>query len=110
MQDSIEVYGTDTCKDTRAARQHLGELNVEYRYIDIANDDAAAERVKSWNSGAIRTPTIVLNPRNDDCAGPRILSVPSETTLDAELDKAQLLPKSRDGDGSFGIRPSGDGV
>ena len=103
MPEKVEVYGTDSCKDTRASREHLDALKVPYSYIDIAHDPQAAGQVEGWNSGKRRTPTIVLHSEAEDCQGPRILSVPSNGELDAELDKARLLPKSPDGDGSPGV-------
>lgn len=106
MHQSVEVYGTETCKDTISSRQHLDLLEVKYDYIDIARDAEAAQRVKAWNDGRQKTPTVVLHPRAAECEGVLILSGPSDTELDAELDKAGLLPKSSQGDGSSGLGPS----
>lgn len=60
MHQSVEVYGTETCRDTISSRQHLDLLEVEYDYIDIARDAEAAQRVKAWNGGLQKTPTVVL--------------------------------------------------
>ena len=99
MDSTIEVYGTDTCKDTNTTRQHLEKLGAEFEYINIDADQAAAKRVEDWNAGERKTPTVVLNTA-DDCGRPVILSVPGNTELDVELDKARLLPRSDAGDGS----------
>lgn len=99
MDSSIQVYGTDTCKDTNATLRHLEQLGADFAYINIEADPAAAKKVEEWNAGERKTPTVVLNT-DDDCGRPVILSVPGDTELDAELDKARLLPRSDAGDGS----------
>ena len=56
----IKVYGTSWCGDTRRARQVFAEMGVEYDWIDIDQDQAAAELVKSMNNGYRSVPTIIF--------------------------------------------------
>lgn len=103
MNSSVRIFGTDTCKDTLATRRHLEQLEVPYEYVNIELDQAASRQVEQWNGGKRKTPTVVLHSLTEDCDGPRILSVPSNTSMDAALDQAELLPRSPDGDGSSGL-------
>lgn len=56
----IKVYGTTWCGDTRRARQVFAEMAIEYEWIDIDQDQAAAELVKSLNNGYRSVPTIIF--------------------------------------------------
>lgn len=97
MENAITVYGTDTCKDTNRTRRHLDELKASYRYIDIDTDPRAERKVLEWNEGKRVTPTIVFGDEGDR------LSAPSDSLLDAELDRRGLFPVSTKGDGSAGL-------
>ena len=58
MEPKIKVYGAKTCQDTRRARAFLEEHNVPYAWIDVDEDEAALELIKSVNNGNRTTPTI----------------------------------------------------
>ena len=73
----VEVYGTDWCEDTQQTRAHLQQLAVEYRYINIEQDQAAAGWVKRQNDGEQKTPTVKLPGL--------VLSVPSDAQLDTAM-------------------------
>lgn len=105
--EAIRVYGADSCKDTWTARRHLEKLGASYTYIDIDRNTQAAALVERLNEGARRTPTILLEDRDDDCEHERVLRNPSETELDAALDRARLLPLEGRGDGSPGLENPG---
>ena len=76
----IKVYGADWCPLTAEAREHLDELGVEYEYINIEEDPAAAKWVKQQNGGKEKKPTIDIDGL--------ILSEPSNRELDAALERA----------------------
>lgn len=83
----IKVYGADWCGDTKRTLRYLDNLDVDYDYIDVEQDESAAEWVKSQNDGKERKPTLLV--------GSRVLSVPSESELKAALeseDKACKQP------------------
>lgn len=98
MENPITVYGTDTCKDTNRTRRHLDEMGATYRYVNIESDPEAERKVREWNEGKRATPIVVFGDESDR------LSVPSDSMLDAELDRRGLFPLSTKGDGSVGLR------
>lgn len=57
----ITFYGTPWCPDCRFSKQILDEQGIEYTYIDIEDDDEAAEKVMEINSGMQSVPTIVFD-------------------------------------------------
>jgi mycoredoxin len=73
----VEIYGTDWCEDTQHTRAHLRQLGVEYRYINIEQDQAAADWVKRQNDGEQKTPTVKLPGL--------VLSVPSDGQLNTAM-------------------------
>ncbi len=87
-QPLLTVYGVADCEDTQRTREHLDNLRVPYRYVDLDQDKSAEQAVKDWNEGKRRTPTLELHTRR----GTRILRVPDNTELDRELHDADLLP------------------
>jgi mycoredoxin len=56
----IKIYGTNWCGDTRRAREYFDTNKVDYEWIDIDQDPAAAEIVKTINGGYKSVPTIVF--------------------------------------------------
>lgn len=56
----IIMYGTSWCGDTRRARKLLEEENIDYEWIDIDQDESAAQYVKSVANGYRSVPTIVF--------------------------------------------------
>ncbi|MBA4384671.1 MAG: NrdH-redoxin [Anaerolinea sp.] len=56
----IKMYGTTWCGDTRRARQFFADNQIDYEWIDIDKDKAAAEYVMSVNKGCKSVPTILF--------------------------------------------------
>jgi mycoredoxin len=56
----IKVYATNWCGDCRMARRWFDAHGVPYEYINIEEDDRAAEYVVRVNHGARSVPTIVF--------------------------------------------------
>jgi mycoredoxin len=54
------VYATNWCGDCRMARRWFDAHGVPYEYINIEEDDRAAEYVVRVNHGARSVPTIVF--------------------------------------------------
>jgi mycoredoxin len=73
----IAVYGADWCGDTKRTRAFLDNLDVDYDYIDIEEDEEAARWVREQNDGKERKPTVKL--------GSRVLSVPGNNELEIAL-------------------------
>ena len=74
----IKVYGADWCGNTKRTLKYLDNLNIDYEYIDVEKDESASEWVKSQNDGKERKPTLLV--------GSRVLSVPSQSELEAALE------------------------
>ncbi len=79
----VKVYGADWCEDTRRAREFLDRLGVQYQYVDIERDEAAAVWVREHNDGKERKPTV-------DVAG-QVLSEPSDHDLTSALRERGLM-------------------
>lgn len=60
MADKIAVYGTEWCHDTIRARNCLARLKVEYKWIDINEDEKGSDLVKKVNRGNRSVPTIIF--------------------------------------------------
>ena len=85
----INVYGADNCSDTEQTREHLQSLGIMHRYYNIEEDSMAEDRVKAWNQGEPRTPTVVIQ---DESGQERLLS-PTNKELDAALARRGLSAK-----------------
>lgn len=59
-EPSITVYGTSWCPDCRRAQRVLELNRVPYTYVNIEEDEAAAEYVVRLNRGNRSVPTIVF--------------------------------------------------
>jgi glutaredoxin len=71
----VVVYGASWCPDARRARRFFDDHGVEYRWIDIDEDNEARDFVKRTNGGQIIIPVIVfpdesilVEPTNYDLA------------------------------------------
>jgi len=84
----VIVYGALWCSQTNRTRGHLARMGVAYEFIDVDEDDQAAELVEAWNGGERRIPSVVLSAGDDEV----VLSVPSDDELDRELASRGLLP------------------
>lgn len=74
----IVMYATAWCGDCRRAKRVFAALNVPYRYVDIEEDEDAADLVVRINHGARSVPTIVFHDGS-------VLVEPSNAVLEAKL-------------------------
>ncbi|HEY7281673.1 MAG TPA: glutaredoxin domain-containing protein [Actinomycetota bacterium] len=58
--DEIVVYSTTWCSDCRRAKRVLDRLGARYRWIDVDEDEVAADRVVRINRGLRVVPTILF--------------------------------------------------
>ncbi len=59
-EKTIKLYATTWCGDCRMAKRWFDSHGVPYEYINIEEDDKAAEYVVSVNRGMRSVPTIVF--------------------------------------------------
>jgi len=71
----LTVYGASWCPDVKRSRALLDAQGVDYDYIDVEEDAAAEERVRSLQNGQRRIPTLVwpdgthlVEPSDEDLA------------------------------------------
>jgi mycoredoxin len=57
---TIKMYATTWCVDCRMARRWFDNHNIPYEYINIEENEQAAEFVVRINKGARSVPTIVF--------------------------------------------------
>ena len=88
MPQDVKVYGADSCQDTRRTREHLQDLGVQHRYISVDEDSIADDRVRAWNGGQLRTPTVLVQGPQ----GAEQLTTPSDAELDHALERQGMLP------------------
>ena len=74
---TVKVYGADWCGDTRATRNQLDSLGVQYQYLNIDRDPAAKEWMLKQNGGKQKLPTVDV--------GGEVLSIPDEIELEEAL-------------------------
>tara|TARA_B100000686_G_scaffold32593_1_gene34070 strand:+ start:387 stop:629 length:243 start_codon:yes stop_codon:yes gene_type:complete len=75
---TITVYGADWCSDCKRSKRLLDSKNIEYTWVDVDNNEAALQTVKSLNQGKRIIPTIVF-PNGD------ILVEPTDSQLSSKL-------------------------
>lgn len=75
---ALTVYATRWCPDCMGARAVLDACGVSYRWIDINQDEEAADRVVEINGGFRSVPTILFPDG-------RVLVEPSRRELQAAL-------------------------
>jgi glutaredoxin-like protein len=75
---TITVYGADWCSDCKRSKRLLDSKNIEYTWVDLDNNEAALQTVKSLNQGKRIIPTIVF-PNGD------ILVEPTDSQLSSKL-------------------------
>ena len=56
----IKMYGTPTCKDCVIAKQVFQELETEYEFINMVNDEEATQKAIELNNGVRRIPVILF--------------------------------------------------
>lgn len=94
MSDRIVIYGADWCVDCRRAKNVLAALGVEYHYIEIDKDEAAAAKAAQI-SGAKSIPVIVLPDGS-------YLIEPSTEALVSAVERAGLMRKHEEQAIDFG--------
>ena len=75
---TITVYGADWCSDCKRSKRLLDSKNIEYTWVDVDNNEAALQTVKSLNQGKRIIPTIVF-PNGE------ILVEPTDSQLSSKL-------------------------
>jgi glutaredoxin len=93
MGQGVSVYGADGCHETRRTREHLQDLGVRHRYINVDEDSVGDMRVRGWNEGRRRTPTVIV--RGD--SGTELLCVPSDSELEQALSRQGFVRRTRTG-------------
>lgn len=58
--EKVKMYATTWCGDCRFAKRWLDAHGISYEYINIEEDESAAEIVIRVNKGARSVPTIVF--------------------------------------------------
>lgn len=58
--EKIKVYATTWCGDCRLAKRWFDSHGIAYDYINIEEDDEAAELVLKVNKGMRSVPTIIF--------------------------------------------------
>ncbi|MFJ4044119.1 glutaredoxin family protein [Microbacterium sp. NPDC089987] len=56
--DTITMFGADWCRDCVRTKRQLDDLGIEYTYIDLVADPAAADVAKEI-SGRMNIPVVV---------------------------------------------------
>ncbi|MFT4281118.1 glutaredoxin family protein [Microbacterium sp.] len=71
---TITMFGAEWCRDCRRTKAQLDELGVDYTYVDLEAEPAAAEVAREI-SGRTNIPVVVypdathhVEPSNDDVA------------------------------------------
>jgi mycoredoxin len=72
----VLLYVTSWCGSCRSALRYLDEQGVDFRTIDIDEDDTAAETVMGLNRGNRSVPTIMVD-------GAHVLTEPTRSELAA---------------------------
>jgi thioredoxin reductase (NADPH) len=85
---AITLYGAPWCPDCKRAKRFLGEQRIEYDWVDIDEDRAAAQLVREKNNGRQIIPTIIFEdgsvlaePGNDELARKLGLSLKAERSF-----------------------------
>ncbi|MBV0893800.1 glutaredoxin domain-containing protein [Microbacterium sp. NC79] len=70
--DTITMFGAEWCSDCRRTKKQLDGLGIEYTYVDLEAEPAAAEVAREI-SGRMNIPVVVypdathhVEPSNDD--------------------------------------------
>jgi len=60
MSHHITVMGSTWCSDCKRAKRFLGDQQVEYKWVDVEQDEQARKFVEDHNDGRTIIPTIVF--------------------------------------------------
>ncbi|MDQ4215232.1 glutaredoxin family protein [Microbacterium sp. ASV81] len=81
--DTITMFGADWCGDCRRTKKQLDELGIEYTYIDLIEDPAAADVAKEI-SGRTNIPVVVYPDSSHHVE-------PSNADVEAKLRELALI-------------------
>lgn len=84
VEQKIKIYATTWCGDCRMAQRWFDSHDIPYEYINIEEDDKAAEYVVRVNGGMRSVPTIIFPDGS-------VLVEPSPRQLAAKLQSGQVL-------------------
>jgi glutaredoxin len=84
----LRFYGASWCPDSRRSERFLREHEIPFEYVDVDQDEAAAQLVRDLNRGRRSVPTIVFPDGS-------VLSEPSNPVL---AQKLGLTPEQAFGD------------
>ncbi len=80
---TITMYGADWCRDCRRTKAQLDGLGLDWEYIDVEHDDAAAEEAKRI-SGRMNIPVVVFPDGSHQVE-------PSNAEVEAKLAELSLV-------------------
>jgi glutaredoxin len=66
--EPLTIYTTTWCPDCRRAKSFLKERGVDYREVDIGEDESAEEIVINANEGKRKVPTLEVGARFFACS------------------------------------------
>ena len=78
----ILILGRDTCEDTVRSHAHLTARGIPFSYRNVEFDAEADAINRSYNSGLLVTPVILIG---DTERPARVVVEPSDEELDAAL-------------------------
>ncbi|MGI6879076.1 glutaredoxin domain-containing protein [Microbacterium sp. gxy059] len=81
--DTITLFGAEWCRDCRRTKAQLDELGVEYAYVDLEADPAAADVAKDI-SGRTNIPVVVYPDSSHQVE-------PSNADVEAKLRELALI-------------------
>ena len=58
---NIKVYGADWCSDCVTAKKFLNSKGVDFKYIDITDNQQAIAVVEKINNGRRVIPTLIVD-------------------------------------------------
>jgi mycoredoxin len=68
LVDPVIVYSTNWCPDCRRAKSFLKERGIEFREINVEEDESAEEIVLRANNGRCKVPTLQVGDRFFTCS------------------------------------------
>lgn len=81
--DTITMFGADWCRDCVRTKKQLDELGIEYTYIDLVADPAAAD-IAQEISGRMNIPVVVYPDASHHVE-------PSNADVEAKLRELSLI-------------------
>jgi thioredoxin reductase (NADPH) len=60
MADIITVYGTDWCSDCKRTKKFLGEMRIQYEWINVDSDPVGMAFIEQAQHGGHNVPTVVV--------------------------------------------------